>query len=243
MKKIILILAVSISILSCKKNNSSALSTYKYADKPQTLACSTIDSKLFTEAYYAFENAILIHGANTNRRPGSVINTDFAFRNFTARAQNNLRIQDYITEETAAVFKVLKTQDIWDGNHLNYNSDIVKCIANSISNTEIKQTFKTLQSVNSLDPKLMAAAIYGNTKARDKFKDKALMTYVALDIFYAKMQNVDMSTVKFITKQDKPAVAPVTKRRPIAKKPIIGQEIKLDTKKAVKHGPNDGHNH
>jgi len=243
MRTTILAFVLTATLFSCKKDNSSTLSTYKYADKPQTLACSNIDTKLFTEAYYAFENAILIHAHNTNRRPGRAINTDYAYRNFTARAQNNLRVEDYITKETADIFKVLKKQDIWDGDHLDYNSDVVKCIADAISNTQIKQTFKTLQEVNSLNPKLMAAAIYGNVKARDKFKDKALMTYVALDMFYAKMQKVDFTKVKYIVKQDKPAVAPVTKRRPIAKKPAIGQPLKLKTKKPVKHGPNDGHNH
>jgi len=228
MKKTILALAICMSFFSCKKDNSSALSTYKYADKKQTLSCSNIDTKLFSEAYYAFENAVLINAHNTNRRPGRTVNLDYAFRNFVARSQNNLRVQDYITEETANIFKVLKKQNIWNGNHLNYNADVVKCIEGSILNPQLKQTFKTLHEVNSLNPKLMAAAIYGNLKARNKFKDKALMTYVALDMFYAKMHDVDFSKVKYLVKKDPAKIVPQINRGNIkATTPKIGKPIKL----------------
>ncbi len=231
MKKIILTLTISVALFSCKKTENTTLETYNHSDKPETIFCDDVDKKLLSEAYYAFENAVLINATNTNRNPKRIINIDFALRNFMARAQNNIRIQDFLTEEVVTIFKVLKQQNIWDGNQLDNNGNLLNCIANSISNPQLKQTFKTLKEVNSLDPKLMATAIYGNSKVRTSLKDKVLMTYIALDLFYAKMFAVDLSKVKYITKQNPPVLAPVNKKAPALKKLEIGKPIKLNTKK------------
>jgi len=240
MKKIILAAVISVSVLSCKKE---ATIEYKHADKPVTITCEGIDEKLFSEAYYAFENAILIQAKNTNRRPNYTITTDNALKNFIARSRGSVKITNYVTEESLAVFNLLKAQNIWNGAQLNSKAVITECIGNSISNKTIKGTFNTLRSVESLAPKLMVSTITDNRAIRDQYKDKALMTYVALDLYYAKFFNTDFSAVTFLTEQAQPAITAKPETTP--KQPQVGKALNLNVKKkkTEQHGPNDGHNH
>jgi len=243
MKKLILAAVISVSVLSCKKEATIA---YKYADQPATLTCESIDSKLYSEAYYAFENAILIHAKNTNRRPNFNVTVDAALKNFTSRSRGNIKITDYVTEESFAVFNQLKSLDIWNGPNLKNDATITECIGNSISNKDIKGSFNTLRSVGSLNPKLMVSAMTDNRAIRDQFKDKALMTYAALDLYFAKFFNTDFSSVTFLTEQEKPAPA-AAPARPVGtpKNPEIGKALDLNIKKkkTEQHSAHDGHNH
>ena len=240
MKKIVLAAVISISVLSCKKEVTFE---HKYADKPATIICESVDTKLLSEAYYAFENAILIHAKNTNRRPNTNITPEYALKNFIARSRGTIKITDYTTEESLRVFNALKNLDIWNGPQLKNDAALTECIGNTISNPTIKGAFNTLRSVESLNPNLMVSAMTDNRAIRDQYKDKVLMTYAALDMYYAKFFNTDFSAVTFLTEQAKPVVAPTQKSTP--KAPQIGKSLDLDVKKKapVKHGPNDGHNH
>jgi len=243
MKKIILAAAISVSVLSCKKEATIA---YKYADKPAAVTCESVDSKLYSEAYYAFENAILIYAQNTNRRPNFKITVDNALKNFISRSRGNIKITDFVTEESFAIFNQLKSENIWNGPNLKSDASITECIGNSISNKEIKASFNALRSVGSLNPKLMVSAMTDNRAVRDQFKDKALMTYAALDLYFAKFFNTDFSAITFLTEQEKPA-APVAPVKPVAnqKTPEIGKALNLDVKKKKAKQPDahDGHNH
>ena len=240
MKKIILAATISISVLSCKQEVTFE---HKYADKPATITCEGVDTKLLSEAYYAFENAIITHAKNTNKRPNVNITPEYALKNFVARSRGNIKITDYVTKESLTVFKALKDLDIWNGPQLKNKAVVTECIGNTISNPTIKGSFNTLRSVESLSPKLMISAMVDNRAVRDQYKDKVLMTYVALDMYYAKFYNTDFSAVTFLTEQAQPAVVPALKAAP--KAPQIGKALDLDVKKKapVKHGPNDGHNH
>ncbi len=240
MKNVILAAIISTSILSCKKE---ATMTYHYADKQATINCENIDSKLFSEAYYAFENAIVTQAKNTNKRPNFNITTDYALRNFLTRSRGNIKITDYVTKESFEVFNSLKTLDIWDGNQLKTNSNLLDCIGNGISNPTIKASFNSLRSVQSLSPKLMISTIVDNRTIRDQYKDKVLMTYAALDMYYAKFYNTDFSAVTFLTEQDK-ATEPISKSNSTVA-PQVGKALNLDVKnkkQKVTRG-HEGHNH
>jgi len=239
MKRIVLTAAISLSILSCKKE---ATIEYKYADKPAVISCEGVDVKLLNEAYYAFENAILINAKNSNRRPNTNITPETALRNFISRSRGTIKITDYVTEESFAIFNSLKSLDIWNGPQLKSDAKLTDCIGNSISNPIIKGSFNTLRSVGSLNPKLMVSAMTDNRAIRDQYKDKALMTYVAFDMYYAKFYNTDFSAVTFLTEQAQPVVAPAPKAAP--KTPQIGKALDLDVKKKKPaHDSHDGHNH
>jgi hypothetical protein len=226
MKKVILAATISISLLSCKED---AKITYNYADKPLVLNCENIDKKLLNEAYYAFENAILIHAKNTNRRPNVPVTIESALKNYITRSRGNIKITDYTTKESFEVFNSLKSLAIWNGTQLKEKANITNCIGNSISNSTIKGSFNTLRSVESLNPKLIAATIVDNRTIRDQFKDKALMTYVAFDMYYAKFFNTDFSAISFLTEKEN-VVAPAKPATTI-QKPVIGKALNLDVKK------------
>ena len=237
MKKLVLAAVLGVTMLSCKKEPTFE---YKYTDQPQVLTCENIDSKLFNEAYYAFENAILTQAKNNNKRPNFNITLDYALRNYIMRAKGHIRITDYATKEAYDVFHILKNKDIWNGSQLKSDAAITECIGNNISNTTIKGSFNTLRSVESLNPKLVASTITDDRTIRGQYTDKALMTYVALDMYYSKFYNTDFSKVEFLVEKE-PAVQPKAKTT----QPEIGKKLNLEVNKTntEKHGPNDGHNH
>jgi hypothetical protein len=237
MKKIVLTAVLSISLLSCKQDVKF---DYKYADQPQVLTCENVDTKLFNEAYYVFENAIMTQAKNTNRRPNFNITPEYALRSFIMRAMGNMRITDYATKEAFEVFNILKNKDIWNGNQLKSSANITECIGNNILNSTIKGSFNTLRSVESLSPNLVASTITDNRAIRGQYKDKVLMTYVALDMYYSKFYNTDFSNIEFLTEKEP---TPLPTAKPTG--PEIGKKINITPAKdnSQKHGPNDGHNH
>lgn len=222
MKKLILLLTITVLFFSnCKKEPQI---TYLYADQPQTLNCNDIDAKLFSDAYYAFEKAIVTQSQNVNKRPNYTVPPASALRNFVNRSKGTLRIDNYITEETLAVFNNLKNQDIWNNNQLKGNSAIADCIGNHITNPGIKTSFNALRQSGDLDAKLMAAAV-ADLGLFDQYKDKALMTYAALDLYYAKFFEIDLTKITLLKANTANAL----------------QE--KDEHAGHNHGPNDGHNH
>lgn len=237
MKKIVLAALLSTSIFSCKQEPTF---DYKYADQPQVLTCENNDAKLFNEAYYAFENAIVIYAKNNNRRQNFTVTPEFALRSYIMKARGTIRITDYITKETLDVFQQLKTKDIWDGIQLKNNAAITECIGKNISNATIKGSFNTLRSVESLNPSLVATTITEDRTIRNQYNDKVLMTYVALDMFYSKFFNTNLSNPEFLVEKEN-----VIPRGTKPKGPEVGKKINLDVKKPniEKHGPHDGHNH
>ena len=48
---------LALTLFNCNKQN--AFSDYKYADKPEAIICKGLNSKLYNEALYSFEDDIL----------------------------------------------------------------------------------------------------------------------------------------------------------------------------------------
>lgn len=232
MKKLILLSTVTVLFFSnCKKEQQI---TYLYSDQPQTLNCNDIDTKLYSDAYYAFEKAIVTQAQNVNKRPNYTVPPASALRNFVNRSKGTLRIDNYITKETLAVFNNLKNQDIWKNNQLRSNTAIANCIGNHISNPGIKTSFNALRQSGDLDAKLMASAV-ADLRLFDQYKDKALMTYAALDLYYAKFFELDLTKIKLLEAKTQT----IQKETAVKSKGIELKKEDLDRK----HGPNDGHNH
>ncbi|MDO5971698.1 hypothetical protein Q4Q35_17990 [Flavivirga aquimarina] len=189
----IITLLLVLTLLNCKNDNS--FSDYKYTDKPIVLTCNDFNSKLYHEALYAFENDILKFYSKT----GKNVSLTQAYGNFVRNASyKRVKYEDVISAHTLEVFKALKNENtLWDANnaksHLNYNSSIVNCIANNIQDTALKTTFNALVTTNSMSPKLFGAPL--NSKYRTVIKDKYLATYIALDLFYSKLFDIDFSKV------------------------------------------------
>ncbi|WP_341216841.1 hypothetical protein [uncultured Wocania sp.] len=187
------VITLAISLISCKKENT--LSEYKYADKGLVLSCENVNSKLYSEALFAFENDILnFYGKNNPN--ASLIQ---AYGQFIRNAiYGRIKYEDIVSPHTINVFEVLKNEnDLWDASnpksYLNYNSALINCISINMQNTELKTTFNSLLKVNSMSPKPFGAPLMSNY--RNVIKDKYLAAYIAFDLFYANLFNKDLSKV------------------------------------------------
>ena len=74
------------------------------------------------------------------------------------------------------------------------NSALMDCIAQNITNPDLKTTLNALLSTNSMNPKLFGAPLSTNYSLT--LSDKYLAAYVAFDLFYAKLFDVDFSKVE-----------------------------------------------
>jgi hypothetical protein len=183
------------TVFSCKKE--SHFSDYKYTDKPVAFTCEGINSKLLNEALYSFEDDITKHykGKSQNYR------LDQAYSQIIRNSVfGRLKLEDMVSKHTVSIFEALKNEnDLWDANntksHLNYNGTAMNCISNGIKDKSLKTTLGALLSTNSMSPKLFGAPL--TTKYRYALNDKNLAMYIALDLYYAKMFDVDFSKVNF----------------------------------------------
>jgi len=182
-----------ITLISCKQEK--VFSNYKYTDKPVVFTCEGVDSKLLNEALYSFEDDILNHykGVKENFR------LDQAYSQLIRNSVfGRLKLEDIISKHSVEIFEALKKDtSLWEANtqesHLNYNSATLKCISNNINDTALKTTYGALVATNSMSPKLFGAPLV--SKYRNTIKDKNLAMYVALDLYYAKMLDLDFSKV------------------------------------------------
>jgi hypothetical protein len=194
------VVALVISFISCKEEKIT-LSEYVYTDKGVVLNCESLDSKLYNEALFAFENDMI--NFYSNGKPS----ISRAYSQFVRQAINGqLKYQDMITPHTVDVFNVLKQEsDLWDANnpnsHLNYNSKLFNCIASNIQNKDLNTTLNALVSTNSMSPKLFGPPLISNYS--QAIRDKYLSAYMAFDLFYAKLFDVDLSQVNMNESEEK----------------------------------------
>ncbi|WP_298239045.1 hypothetical protein [uncultured Algibacter sp.] len=194
------VVALVISFTSCKKEKTT-LSEYIYTDKGVVLTCDSLDSKLYNEALFAFENDMI--NFYSKGKP----NISRAYSQFVRQAvSGQVKYQDMITPHTIEVFNVLKKEnDLWDANnsnsHLNYNSKLFNCIATNIQNKDLNTTLNALISTNSMSPKLFGTPLISNYS--QAIRDKYLSAYMAFDLFYAKLFDVDLSQVNMNESEEK----------------------------------------
>ncbi|MDG1729870.1 MAG: hypothetical protein P8K68_08060 [Algibacter sp.] len=197
-KTILITFLLVATLLSCKKENT--FSNYKYADKPQAFTCEGINSKLYNEALYSFEDDILNYYKKGNENYRLDLAYSQAIRNSVF---GRLKMEEIVSKHTVEIFEALKKQNnLWaispSKTQLNYNNVLTGCISSNIKDNALKTTFDALISTNSMSPKLFGPALV--TKYRNTLNDKNLALYVALDLYYAKMFNIDFSKVNL----DKP---------------------------------------
>lgn len=209
------------AFFSCKQQNT--FSDYKFADKPQAISCEGLNSKLYNEALYSFEDDILSYYKEKKQSSALVQ----AYSQFTrAAVYGRIKFEDFASQHTLNVFEALKEEaDLWDANntnsHLNYNGNTIRCVSENIKDANLKATLNALISTNSMSPKLFGAPLL--TKYRNALSDKHLALYMALDLYYSNLFELDLSKVNL----DKP-------------------EQKVDFNKlppASEADPHAGHNH
>ena len=194
LKITLITLSFVLTLFGCKKENT--FSDYKYEDKPTVLTCEGVNSKLYQEALYSFEDDILNFYKNTNPKRTLIQSYSQLMAN---SIYGRMKYEDVVSEHTLKIFEALKKEEgLWNANsvksHLNYNSDIIKCILNNMKDESLKTTFNALVTTNSMSPKLFGVPLMSNYRTTLS-NDKYLATYVALDLFYAKLFDIDFSKV------------------------------------------------
>ncbi len=186
---ILFVFLLVITFFSCK--NGTTFTDYKYAENPETINCQDLDSKLYKEALYAFEaDIVTFYGKD---KPNTTLTQAYYqfLRDTNAKRANYIEIA---SEHTLKIFEALKNEtDLWDAenpnSHLNYKGSLMNCVTNNIHDESLKTTLNALISTNSMSPKLFGAPLMSGY--RGILSDKYLATYVAFDLFYAHLFNLN----------------------------------------------------
>jgi len=191
----LLVITIAISLVSCNKEKEKVYTDYKYADKPETITCGDIDTKLLKEALYSFENDISIH---YNAERNTIVRAYSRLINESLNGR--LKFENVISKHTLEIFEELKKdKTLWNldntKSNLNYNSEVINCIGENIVDARLKSIFNSLKSTNSLSPKLFGEPV--KNRAVLTLSDKYLATYIALEFYYAKLFNVDLMNINF----------------------------------------------
>ncbi|WP_104734226.1 hypothetical protein [Hanstruepera ponticola] len=218
------VLVLCLSFYGCKNEPSAAtFDDYKYADSENVLNCNDIDTKLYNEALLSFENDIL-KAFNSRNNDLRVAYTTF----FRTLQGNRVQFQDVASPHSMKVFEALKGQpDLWnDDNSINYRADIFNCLSSNFKNQSLATTFNALVQTNSMRLDLIAAPLQKVIKNANS--DRYLAAYIALDMYYANLFNVDPTKVI-----EKPETDEAIQTTP--SKPTINQTPAND--------PHAGHDH
>ncbi len=184
--KIALVLIMAVN-LSCKKEDVT-LAEFKYADQPNAVTCNSGYDDVLKEALYTFENDIV------NKYDPKTKNKLRAYRAYISNyISNRTALDQTISAHSKAVYDVLKSKkELWDGNQINYNGAVIKCLTDNMTDQSLKQTLKALITTNSMRSDLFAAPLSSNTSYA---RDTNLATFMALDLYFSKFNTVDFTTV------------------------------------------------
>lgn len=223
------VLSLFVSILSCKKESDSIIFDYKYSETENVLNCENIDTALYHEALMAFEDDIM-KVYNTKNEDSRIAYTSF----FRAAKRNAVVFQDLASPHSMKVFEALKSDtNLWIKNgQLNYNADIFKCIGNNLNDEGLATTYKALIETNSMRFDIFSAPL--TAKLKTVHTDRYLATFMALDMFYSKLLDVDPTKVNENKQNEKPVNTKTVQ-------PIMKNQKALEVKKG--EDEHAGHNH
>ncbi|MGC1205858.1 MAG: hypothetical protein WA839_13355 [Flavobacteriaceae bacterium] len=178
---------------SCEQKTT--FTDFKFADKGTVVECENNNLKaLINEALFSFESDIIkAYGKGRT-------NLNLPYSQFIRNAVGGrINYSEIVTPHTVKVFEALKQENsLWDANnkesYLNYNSSFFKCVANNIKSENLKTTLNALVSTNTMSPKLFGSPLMSNYSAA--LSDKHLATYIAFDLYYAKLFNIDLTGVE-----------------------------------------------
>jgi len=186
-----LLIATVFLITGCNEDKFE----YRYADKEDTIKCNngSVNTQLLKEAYYSFEEDLKQYFSKNTANPAQGYNMLIAMTT-SGKGPEPTNTSAHVRSVMAAL---KKEKDLWVNDNgtyrLNYNSDTVTCLGENIQDEELRTTFDALVSTNSMNSKIFASPL--RTKIRNIQTDKFLATFIALDLFYAKLYDVDFSTI------------------------------------------------
>ena len=184
------------TIIAC--NKEASLSEYKYSNNDPLINCEGLDTKLWNEAIYSFEEDIKYYYSSRYNPDGKL---DLVYSEFLVRSLKGIvPFEDFVSPHTFEVFKVLKTKaELWNiessVSKLNYESSLLKCIASYVQNNDLKTTLNALLSTHSMNPRLFNDPLTTNRNLKIS-NDSGLRAYAAFDLFYARLFDVDETKIK-----------------------------------------------
>ncbi len=190
MAKSFILLLISILFTSCKKE--ATLSEYKYSDNNFQVNCESIDVNILKEAVFSFEDDITTHFAKKGTK-----NLSQAYsRTVNLALYGRAKYNEIVSPHTIEIFNILKEEeDLWKvegaSKSLNYNSEFVKCLGKNLTDKDLNTTFNALLTTNSMTSKLFGEPL--RRKAYLAVRDKNLATYIAFDMYYSKLFDLDLS--------------------------------------------------
>lgn len=199
MKLRLTVLALCLCLFNCKEDQKaqSVEFNYKYSQE-QILNCEGIDTALLQEAVLSFEEDLV--NFYTPDKPVY----SRAYSLFVNQAiSNRVDYSKIVSEHSKTVLEALKQEkELWtnnpDGSKVNFSHPLFKCIADNIKDEPLQKTFNALIQTNS-----MSLRMFGDELKRKTFgmkDDKYLATYVALELFYGKFYDTDLSALSLKTK-------------------------------------------
>ncbi|MEJ6792700.1 MAG: hypothetical protein QNK89_08255 [Lacinutrix sp.] len=203
MKKIIFkLLALLILVIFSNCDNSKTID-YKYIENPNPLACDYECGDLYKEAVFSFENDIINTYDPKFKNPAKSYSS---FINY--RLRGTMKVKDVASEHSLKIAKALKKDNsIWTTSNgltvINKSHPLVDCIANNIKDKDIKATFNSLLATNSLKPSLILPLL--SNSSRYIQADGSLKSYVALELFYSQLLDVELKDLKNPNPQPEPA--------------------------------------
>jgi len=186
-----LLIATALLLSSCGEDKLE----YRYADKEDTIKCNngSVNTQLLKEALYSFEEDLKQYFSKNTGNPAQGYNMLIAI----SSSGEGPKPTNTSAHVRAVLDALKKEKDLWVNDNgiyrLNYNSDTVICLGENIQDEALRTTFNALISTNSMNSKIFASPL--RTKIRNIQNDKFLATFMALDMFYAKLYNVDFSTI------------------------------------------------
>lgn len=186
-----ILLFLGLLLFNCKKEPELI---YKYKGKAALVNCTSPDKELLEEALFSFEEDLLNFYDPENRNYNQAYN-----RFISAYRLHKLELSSMVSEHSVEVFNTLKkNKALWNigdkNGNLNHSLDIYKCIGEHITDQDIKETYNALINANSMSYRMIAEPL--RRASYSLGKDKYLATFVALDMYYANLFDIDLKTPK-----------------------------------------------
>ncbi|WP_047546508.1 hypothetical protein [Psychroserpens sp. Hel_I_66] len=195
MKLKITIIAVCLCLFNCKTETKKETQTvafdYKFPSVEKLVDCPDTNSGLYQEAVQSFEEDL----ANFYTPETPVLSRAYSL--FVSQAlANKADYKNIVSDHSKKVLEALKQEKgLWkpgqDGSNIDFSHPIFKCIANRINDEPLRKTFSALVDTNS-----MSLRMFGDQLRRKTFgmkDDKYLATYVALELYYGRLYDMDLS--------------------------------------------------
>jgi hypothetical protein len=197
MKKIsTFLLIATLCFTGCKEESKI---TYKYQQNDDLFDCDGVDMKLIKEAVYAFENYITNHYSFQGEK---TVEKGYYFY-WEISKGNRIPAVEFIDDHILEIRDELKKIDgLWvtikGETTLNMNHPIAKCISDYMDNQQLKKIYDVLRETKTFKNSVFIAPLKRDVKSI--MKDKGLVTYLALNTFYARILNLDFSNLEELMK-------------------------------------------